>query len=65
MDAKPTVDSGYITCIEYGGIDFDAEGVSDLERPATLMKFDSDFNVQWYSSFGDLPMQVIFIKLKF
>ena len=52
MDAKPTVDSGYITCIEYGGIDFDAEGVSDLERPATLMKFDSDFNVQWYSSFG-------------
>lgn len=51
-DAKSTIDGGYITCIEYEGEDFDAEGVSDLERPATLMKFDSDFNVQWYSSFG-------------
>lgn len=52
LDAKPTEDGGYITCIDYGNEDFDAAGVSDLDRPATLMKFDSSFNVQWYSSFG-------------
>jgi len=63
-DVAITPDGGYITSIEYGSTDFDAIGVSDLERPATLMKFDSAFNLLWYSSFGGYTNSSNFFELQ-
>jgi len=51
-DAIITTDGGVLTAVDYSGYDGDAIGLSDLSMPATLMKFDSLFNIQWYSSFG-------------
>lgn len=62
-DVEMTSDGGYITSVEYGSTDFDATGVSGLERPATLMKFDSAFNLLWYSSFGGYTNASNFFEL--
>ncbi len=51
-DAIITSDDGYLVSTTYGGTDGDAEGQDSLIIPAILLKFDSEFNLEWQRNFG-------------
>ncbi len=62
-DAINTHDNGILAAIDYVGTDGDAEGLYDLAFPATLMKFDSVLNLEWYSSFGGYTNASAFLSV--
>lgn len=63
-DVKLLNDNGFIACIDYSVSDFDAAGLYDFLSPATLVRFDSSFNIQWYSSFGGFDGASAFMEVK-
>lgn len=63
-DVKLLNDNGFIACIDYSVSDFDAAGLYEFLSPATLVRFDSSFNIQWYSSFGGFDGASAFMEVK-
>lgn len=51
-DAILTSDNGFLVSATYNGFDGDAEGQDSLDVPATLLKFDANFNLIWQKNFG-------------
>lgn len=51
-DAVQTTDSGFLATFFYSGTDGDADPDDTIVYPARVIKFDSDFNIQWQRQYG-------------
>lgn len=62
-DAIHTSDEGFLTSLFYSGIDGDANPDDTIIYPARVIKFDSDFNIQWQKGYGGSDGYNNFIKI--